>query len=124
MFLWLVPPPIKARIETGKQCHMRFNLYFLFPRYDDTEEDGGPRSLLRVNSPLSAAADAWLKWVLGEEYSAQVLALQELPKPATKLNLQFSSLLAPLFFSWIAQFMLPVMYGAQDFTKFYDVVSK
>jgi hypothetical protein len=44
----------------------------------------------------------------GGRFSAQLLGVQETPKPATSVKLDFSSLLGPLFFTWVLQMLLPI----------------
>lgn len=58
---------------------------------------------------LNLAANAFLRWSLGPEYSAKLLALMEMPKQETHLSLDFSSLLGPIFYCWLAQLLLPLL---------------
>jgi hypothetical protein len=37
-----------------------------------------------------------------------LIGVQETPKPATTIRLDFSSLLGPLFFTWVVQMLLPI----------------
>ena len=37
------------------------------------------------------------------------MALMEMPKQATHLSLDFSSLLGPIFYCWLAQLLLPLL---------------
>lgn len=55
------------------------------------------------------ATNAFLKWALGSSYSATLDGIMEMPKPGSKLTLDFSSLLGPLFFTWLLELLLPVM---------------
>merc|ERR1719383_296511 len=45
----------------------------------------------------------------GPEYSATTLYIKEMPKGASDLRLDFSSLLGPLFFLWVLGLPFPVM---------------
>lgn len=45
----------------------------------------------------------------GPAYSAELIGVMETPKVATKVNLDFSALLGPLFFTWVIQMLLPVL---------------
>ncbi len=42
---------------------------------------------------LNMAVNAYLKYALGSSYSAPLLGVSEMPKPGTKLTLDFASLL-------------------------------
>lgn len=39
----------------------------------------------------------------------ELLGLMSFPKPADRLRLDFSSLLGPLFYTWVVQLLLPTM---------------
>lgn len=58
---------------------------------------------------MNLALNAWLAASLGPQYTAVLTGIASTPKPATGLSLDFSSLLGPLFFSWLSQLLLPVM---------------
>jgi hypothetical protein len=45
----------------------------------------------------------------GGRFTTQLLGVQETPKPASSVSLDFSSLLGPLFFTWVLQMLLPVL---------------
>ena len=57
---------------------------------------------------LNLATNAFLRWSLGPEYSARLLAVMEMPKVETHLSLDFSSLLGPIFYCWLSQLLLPL----------------
>lgn len=44
----------------------------------------------------------------GQQYSIELEGVKDMPRPATRLELDFSSLLGPLFFMWLMQLLLPV----------------
>ncbi|KAL3145247.1 hypothetical protein ABBQ32_000991 [Trebouxia sp. C0010 RCD-2024] len=82
--------------------------------YSNTSKDqnfgsGAPPLNLRINQGLNLAANAFLRWSLGPQYSARLLALMEMPKQETHLSLDFSSLLGPIFYCWLAQLLLPLL---------------
>lgn len=54
------------------------------------------------------AADAFVKYLTGGRSSLYLDFVKEFPKPETKLSLNFSSLLGPLFFMWLIQLLFPV----------------
>ena len=57
---------------------------------------------------INLATNAFLRWSLGTQYSARLLAVMEMPKVETHLSLDFSSLLGPIFYCWLAQLLLPL----------------
>lgn len=67
----------------------------------------------RISPAQNLAADAWVKWNLNnnsdDNYSSKMLAVVEMPKPFTKLRLEFSSFLSVLLFTWVIQLFLPIM---------------
>lgn len=71
--------------------------------------DQGPPVILRVNQGINRATNAFLQWALGDTYQTWLLGLQEMPKGGSALRLDFSSLLGPLFFTWLLQLLLPLM---------------
>jgi ABC-type multidrug transport system ATPase subunit len=74
-----------------------------------TSGQGEPTRNLRVNAPLNAAVNAWIKSAIDETAAALLVGLMELPKPQTTLRLDFGSLLGPLFYTWLLQLLLPMM---------------
>lgn len=58
---------------------------------------------------LNMAVNSWLKNVLGDGYAAELIGVMETPKTETKINLDFSALLGPLFFTWVIQMLLPIL---------------
>eukprot|EP00210_Caulerpa_lentillifera_P003638 g3473.t1 len=78
--------------------------------FDEEEDDDGPQSQRRANQPINMIANAWLKFATNaNSYSSLLLGIQETPKPATRLNLQLSSFVAVLLFTWVIQMLLPLM---------------
>jgi hypothetical protein len=80
--------------------------------YNDTNQlnaTNGPPSVQRLNQGLNMAVNAFLKFSLGDAFAAPLLGISEMPKPATRLTLDFSSLLGPVFFCWLTQLLLPIM---------------
>lgn len=76
----------------------------------ENDEDGGPPRLKRAPAVMNMISDAWMKFALGDDdYRSFLLGTQELPKPGSKLNLQFSSLVAILLVTWVVQLLMPMM---------------
>lgn len=56
--------------------------------------------------PPACAANAFLKRALGADVSARLVGVKDMPKGASRLSLDFSSLLGPLFSMWLLQVRL------------------
>lgn len=70
--------------------------------------DPGPPYVQRWNQPVNLAANAWLKEAAGPAVRAGLMGVKDMPKGPSRLSLDFSSLLGPLFMMWFMQLMLPV----------------
>lgn len=53
-------------------------------------------------------AQAFVKMVSGSQASMPLLFLKDMPKQSSKLRLDFSSLLGPVFYMWIINLLFPV----------------
>ena len=53
----------------------------------------------------------------GLDSAVQLAGLRDMPKQATRLQIDFSSLLGPLFFEWLMQLLLPVFVFSQVHEK-------
>eukprot|EP00850_Spirogloea_muscicola_P003309 SM000013S26478 [mRNA] locus=s13:611469:617905:+ [translate_table: standard] len=83
-------------------------------QYNETfanKSSGGAPNNLRLPRALNLATNAFARLVNGAAASVPLLFVKEMPKPSTKLRLDFSSLLGPLFYMWILQLLFPVMVG-------------
>jgi hypothetical protein len=88
--------------------------------YNDTSVASGynpgdfgimPR-LVRINDPVRLAIDAYITWRQGGQrgnYSAAMVGLKEMPKPASIVSLDFGSLIGPFLFTLVFYLLLPVM---------------
>jgi len=88
--------------------------------YNDTygiPKGQAPTVYQRVPQALNLAVNAWLRRHLGDGYSAELVAVMETPKGGTSLQLDFSSLLGPLFYTWVAQMLLPVFLAQLVYEK-------
>lgn len=70
--------------------------------------DPGIPDIQRWSQPVNLAANAYLKQIAGPAASARLAGVRDMPKGATRLSLDFSSLLGPLFMMWFFQLMLPI----------------
>lgn len=71
--------------------------------------DRGRRPLppARIPQSFNLAFNTWIKNFINSNYTAQLLGISGMPKGASKLRLDFSSLLGPLFYTWVVQLLLP-----------------
>ncbi|KAK9803177.1 hypothetical protein WJX72_009746 [[Myrmecia] bisecta] len=72
------------------------------------ESAQGPPVIDRWNQPMNLAANTYLRSLAGPGFGARLEGLRDMPKAASNLTLDFSSLLGPLFFMWLMQLLLPV----------------
>jgi ABC-type multidrug transport system ATPase subunit len=78
---------------------------------------GGPPRLTRMNAPLNMAVSAYLQRRTGGTATAKLKSLRMMPQPARRLNLDFSSLLGPLFYVWLLQLLFPIGLAAVVYEK-------
>lgn len=90
--------------------------------YNDTNSlQGGtttPPNTLRLAKGLNLATNAWLNNAVGSVIPGSILEwVSDMPKLATKLSVDFGSLLGPIFFLWVLELLLPFMLQALVFEK-------
>ncbi|KAK6123286.1 hypothetical protein DH2020_042963 [Rehmannia glutinosa] len=73
----------------------------------DTGE--GPISLTRVPRSVNLASNAYLEYLLGPTTKMLFEFVKEMPKPETRVRMDLSSLLGPLFFTWVIIQLFPVV---------------
>ncbi|UPR04645.1 ABC transporter A [Chloropicon primus] len=76
-------------------------------RRDQREE--GPDWQNRATEQINMATQAFVKWVLGDEYSVKLRALRDMPREKKGLTLDFASLLGPVFYVLLFQLPAPSM---------------
>ncbi|CAA6672741.1 unnamed protein product [Spirodela intermedia] len=67
-----------------------------------------PFGQVRVSRSLNVISDAYLRYLVGDDVNMKLEFTKEMPKPKTRLSLDFSSLLGATFFNWVVSFLLPV----------------
>ncbi|XP_049934331.1 ABC transporter A family member 7-like isoform X2 [Nymphaea colorata] len=79
-------------------------------RYDSTYRSGdtNPR-LLRIPRSINMISDGFLQLFGGRGCSMKIDFVKEMPKHATKISFDVSSLLGPLVFAWVIQLLFPVI---------------
>ncbi|KAL9155884.1 hypothetical protein ABFS82_09G035700 [Erythranthe guttata] len=88
------------------------NLFNVTIWYNSTyKNDTGdqPPALIRVPRSINLASNAYLQFLLGPSAKMLFEFVKEMPKPETNLRLDFSSLLGPLFFTWVIVQLFPVV---------------
>lgn len=92
--------------------------------YNDTNSlnvTQAPPYINRLNQGLNMASNAFLRWSLGPQFEARLLGITEMPTAKSRLTLDFSSLLGPVFFAWLCQLLLPIMLVAIVYEKQYGL---
>ncbi|KAM3191967.1 hypothetical protein ACQJBY_069292 [Aegilops geniculata] len=90
----------------------RFNVLALYnSTYQNISYVPMPFGLLRVSRSLNAVSNAYLQFLQGQGSGIKMLLefTKEMPKQATRLMIDFSSLIGPLFFEWVVALLFPVM---------------
>ncbi|KAG2490617.1 hypothetical protein HYH03_011009 [Edaphochlamys debaryana] len=100
------PPALE--FDTASTSAFSANVYY--NRTFSNTDDNGPQSYIRVQQSLSSAAQSW--WGVASSsvtnaLASRLLGVMSMPKSVTKLELDFSSLLGPLFYTWVVQMLLP-----------------
>ncbi|KAK6123284.1 hypothetical protein DH2020_042961 [Rehmannia glutinosa] len=88
------------------------NLFNVTIWYNSTyKNDTGnqPIALTRVPRSVNLASNAYLQLLLGTATKILFEFVKEMPKPETRLRLDLSSLLGPLFFTWVIVQLFPVV---------------
>ncbi|CAM0910189.1 unnamed protein product [Alopecurus aequalis] len=90
----------------------RFNVLALYnSTYQNVSYIPRPFGLQRVSRSLNAVSNAYLQFLQGQESGIKMLLkfTKEMPKQATRLTIDISSLAGPLFFEWVVALLFPVM---------------
>ncbi|KAL4559227.1 hypothetical protein LXL04_031362 [Taraxacum kok-saghyz] len=77
----------------------------------------GPIGLVRVPRSINLVSNAFLQLLLGPSTQMLFDFVKEMPKPETELRLDFSSLLGPLFFTWVILQLFPIVLTALVYEK-------
>ncbi|XP_052624589.1 ABC transporter A family member 7 [Lactuca sativa] len=88
--------------------------------YNSTyKNDSGniPLGLVRVPRSINWVSNVFLQLLLGPSTQMLFDFVKEMPKPETKLRLDFSSLLGPLFFTWVILQLFPIILTALVYEK-------
>ncbi|ERN03835.1 ABC transporter A family member 7 [Amborella trichopoda] len=89
------------------QNKFNLNVWYNSTYNNDTGFSSIP--LVRLPRSLNMASNAYLQYLRGAGVKMLIDFVKEMPKPPTKIRLDFSSILGPLFFTWVVQLLLPVI---------------
>ncbi|PIN20632.1 Lipid exporter ABCA1 [Handroanthus impetiginosus] len=96
------------------------NLFNVSIWYNSTyKNDTGnhPLGFTRVPRSVNLASNTYLQLLLGPATQMLFEFVKEMPKPETEIRLDFSSLLGPLFFTWVILKQFPVVLTALVYEK-------
>lgn len=77
----------------------------------------GPVGLTRVPRLINLVSNAFLQLLVGPSTQMLFDFVKEMPKPETEIRLDFSSLLGPLFFTWVILQLFPIVLTALVYEK-------
>ncbi|XP_076893261.1 ABC transporter A family member 7-like [Bidens hawaiensis] len=69
----------------------------------------GPLGIVRVPRSINLVSNAFLQLLMGPSTQMLFDFVKEMPKPETEIRLDFSSLLGPLFFTWVILQLFPIV---------------
>ncbi|XP_058195609.1 ABC transporter A family member 7-like [Rhododendron vialii] len=93
-----------------------FNLSIWYNSTYNNNTGNAPLALMRVPRSVNLVSNAYLQYV---KPGAKIIFefVKEMPKPATKLTLDFSSILGPVFFTWVILQLFPVILTSLVYDK-------
>ncbi|KAI8528928.1 hypothetical protein RHMOL_Rhmol12G0186000 [Rhododendron molle] len=94
-----------------------FNVSIWYNSTYKNDTGNGPLALLRVPRSVNLASNAYLQLLLGPATKMLFEFVKEMPKPASRLRLDFASLLGPLFFTWVIIQLFPVILTSLVYEK-------
>ncbi|KAF3322079.1 ABC transporter A family member 7 [Carex littledalei] len=89
--------------------HMGYNIDIWYNSTYSKNNGQNHIRFLRLPRSLNVASNAFLKFLKGAGVTMEFKFVKETPKVGTKFRLDFSSLLGPLFFTWVVQLLFPVI---------------
>ncbi|CAI9112239.1 OLC1v1012658C1 [Oldenlandia corymbosa var. corymbosa] len=95
----------------------RFNVSIWYNSTYKNDSGNTPFSSTRVPRSVNLASNAYLQFLLGPGSKILFEFVKEMPKPETRIRLDFSSLLGPLFFTWVILQLFPVVLTSLVYEK-------
>ncbi|GJZ90411.1 ABC transporter A family member 7-like protein [Tanacetum coccineum] len=94
-----------------------FNVTVWYNSTYKNDTGGGPLGMIRVPRSINLVSNAFLQLVGGRSTQMLFDFVKEMPKPETEIRLDFSSLLGPLFFTWVILQLFPIVLTALVYEK-------
>ncbi|XP_050150436.1 ABC transporter A family member 7-like isoform X2 [Malus sylvestris] len=94
-----------------------FNVSIWYNSTFKNDTGSAPIALMRLPRSVNLASNAYLQSVQGSGMEMLFEFVKEMPKPETKLRLDFSSLLGTLFFTWVILQLFPVVLTSLVYEK-------
>lgn len=99
----------------------QFNVSIWYNSTYKNDSGNQPLGLMRVPRSVNLVSNAYLQHLLGPATRMLFEFVKEMPKPETKLRLDFSSLLGPLFFTFVIIQLFPVVLISLVYEKQYKL---
>ncbi|XP_078428106.1 ABC transporter A family member 7-like [Wolffia australiana] len=80
-----------------------------------------PYGIVRVARSINLISDAYLRYFLGDDVNLRLKFVKEMPKPETRLSLDYSSIVGPTFYNWVISLLLPVILTYLVYEKQYNL---
>ncbi|KAI8528923.1 hypothetical protein RHMOL_Rhmol12G0185800 [Rhododendron molle] len=94
-----------------------FNLSIWYNSTYNNNTGNAPLALMRVSRSVNLVSNAYLQYVFEPATKMLFEFVKEMPKPASKLTLDFSSILGPVFFTWVILQLFPVILTSLVYDK-------
>lgn len=94
-----------------------FNVSIWYNSTYKNDSGNTPIALTRVPRSVNMVSNAFLQFLLGPGTKMPFEFVKEMPKPGTQLRLDFSSILGPLFFTWVILQLFPVVLSSLVYEK-------
>ncbi|CAI9266700.1 unnamed protein product [Lactuca saligna] len=94
-----------------------YNVTIWFNSTYKNDTGNGPIGTVRVPRSINLVSNAFLQLLRGPSTQMLFDFIKETPKPETEIRLDFSSLLGPLFFTWVILQLFPIVLTALVYEK-------
>ncbi|KAI3685132.1 hypothetical protein L6452_34366 [Arctium lappa] len=108
---------ILAAYDLSNSNTDNFNVTVWYNSTYKNDTGNGPLGLIRVPRSINLVSNAYLQLLLGPSTQMLFDFVKETPKPETEIRLDFSSLLGPLFFTWVILQLFPIVLTALVYEK-------
>ncbi|KAK6924977.1 hypothetical protein RJ641_009303 [Dillenia turbinata] len=94
-----------------------FNVTIWYNSTYKNDTGNQPLSLLRIPRSVNMASSAFLQYLMGPTTKMLFEFVKEMPKPETRVRLDFASLLGGLFYTWVILQLFPVILKSVVYEK-------